>query len=308
MKDKKQLRYIGFLMLLVVPVLLLTFCSKNAKLLKELPEIDQEFISTVRYLITSAEKKKFFTLTNETERKQFRLDFWKKRDPDPATEENEFQQQYFERIEEANRLFSIGHYKGWLTDRGHVLVILGPPETKRVYPSGYQVEDYPSEVWFYGYFPVVFVDRNRTGDYDLVTLNLWHMAEIVKAQKNEIPSVAHENTPFGFKSKIFMDKKAGHHNLQLALPYRNIIFQKGKEGFNADIIIRVEIIETKKNITQSMNKNHSIMVTESELKKLSNNYILSIPLKLEAGKYEVTVIIESKADNIKVKDKISFKI
>lgn len=48
---------------------------------------------------------------------------------------------YFERVEEANRLFTT-HQPGWRTDRGMVYVMLGPPATVERLPDG--------EVWHYG--------------------------------------------------------------------------------------------------------------------------------------------------------------
>lgn len=308
MVNKNQYHLIRLLVILVSTMLLLSYCSQHSKLIKQLPPADQEFLSTVRYLITPAEKKQFLSLVTAKEREQFQERFWEKRDTDPATEENEFQLQYYARIEEANRLFSIGGHKGWLTDRGHVYILLGPPETKQVYPSGYQIEDYPTEVWMYGYFPVIFVDRNRIGDYELVTINVWHLAEMALAQKSEIPMVAKEQTPFGFKSKIFFDNNANHHALQITLPYRNIIFQKENDEFKADIIIHIEIVETSKKEPQKMAKEQSIRVKESDLKNLNNNYLMTVPLKLPKGHYQITVILENKADNIKVKDQMNFKV
>ena len=75
---------------------------------------------------------------------------------------------YYERVEEANRLFS-AHTEGWKTDRGMVYVLFGPPE---------RAEDrFNSEVWTYGgQTGAVFVfertaRRDRTRDpFDVWTL------------------------------------------------------------------------------------------------------------------------------------------
>jgi hypothetical protein len=87
------------------------------------------------------------------------------------------------------------------------------------------------------------------------------------------------------------------------MPYRNIIFEEGKDGYKADIMLYITI---EKNAAgdepQTMEKKHSIYVKSGELDKLSKTYVINVPLKLPAGKFNITVIVENKADNIKVKN------
>ncbi len=74
------------------------------------------------------------------------------RDPDPTTEENEFRDEYYRRIDVANHLFREGS-AGWLSDRGRILILLGEPERRDVYPSGYSFYEPPVEIWYYGNVP-----------------------------------------------------------------------------------------------------------------------------------------------------------
>ncbi len=299
---------------LVVPILLLSGCSlksKTGKLkLKDLPDSDRQFLKYVSYIMTKAEKKKFFSMVTAEDRAAFRAEFWKKRDPDSGTDENEYKKNYFARIEEANRLFSKGKYEGFRTDRGRVLVLLGPPETKHIYPTGYRIGAYPMEVWLYGYYnyPVIFIDRTQSGNYELTSNSARHVAEMNKAKVYFNPVKGVTKNPFGFTLRLFKDKKSGNHNLQIMIPYKNIVFQKGKEGFTAAVNVKIEINDTKTKKSQTMDKDHNIAITPDQLDNLKDNYIFTIPLKLAAGKYETTVVVESKADKIKVQDKISFKI
>jgi len=73
------------------------------KLEKALDPESKEFLSKARYIISKQERKIFLNLP-PSEREAFIEEFWKKRDPDPYTEENEFKEQYLARIEMANRL------------------------------------------------------------------------------------------------------------------------------------------------------------------------------------------------------------
>ncbi len=63
-----------------------------------------------------------------------RITYGRKKVPNPYTEENEFKEQYFNRIEGANRLFMEVGSAGWLQDRGRIHILLGPPDQKEIYP------------------------------------------------------------------------------------------------------------------------------------------------------------------------------
>lgn len=57
--------------------------------------------------------------------------FWRRRDPDPGTPDNELSKTFYERVEAADRLYSEEGRRGSLTDRGRALVLLGPPPVLR---------------------------------------------------------------------------------------------------------------------------------------------------------------------------------
>lgn len=81
----------------------------------------------VPYIITPAEKQAFLMLANEVERGAFIESFWKKRDPDPATPQNELKDAYYRRIAYVNKFFGYSGLAGWRTDRGRTYILLGPP-------------------------------------------------------------------------------------------------------------------------------------------------------------------------------------
>ncbi len=136
----------------------------------------------VAYIITDEERKAFKKLATDDERERFIEEFWRRRDPDPDTDENEFREEYYERIAYANEHFASG-IPGWKTDRGRIWIMYGKPDETETHPSGgsYQREPqegggstttYPFERWFYRYLPGVgsgveieFVDPTGSGEY-----------------------------------------------------------------------------------------------------------------------------------------------
>ena len=136
----------------------------------------------VAYIITEEERKAFKKLETDEERERFIEEFWRRRDPDPDTDENEYREEYYERIAYANEHYASG-IPGWKTDRGRIYITWGKPDEVETHPSGgaYQRESYegggstttyPFERWFYRYLPGVgsgveieFVDPTGSGEY-----------------------------------------------------------------------------------------------------------------------------------------------
>jgi GWxTD domain-containing protein len=136
----------------------------------------------VAYVITDEERKAFKKLADDNEREKFIEEFWRRRDPDPDTDENEFKEEYYERIAYANEHFASG-IPGWKTDRGRIWIMYGKPDERETHPMGGQYDrpawegggsttTYPFETWFYRYLPGVgsgieieFVDPTGTGEY-----------------------------------------------------------------------------------------------------------------------------------------------
>jgi GWxTD domain-containing protein len=136
----------------------------------------------VTYIITEEERKAFKKLETDDERERFIEEFWRRRDPDPDTDENEYREEYYERIAYANEHYASG-IPGWKTDRGRIYIMWGKPDEVETHPSGgsYQrspeegggsTSTYPFEKWFYRYLPGVgsgieieFVDPTGSGEY-----------------------------------------------------------------------------------------------------------------------------------------------
>jgi len=138
----------------------------------------------VHYIISPEEKEVFKKLPNEVERGKFIENFWRIRDPNPATPKNEFKIEYYKRIALANKFLGSSAIPGWRTDRGRIYILLGPPNEihQDFSPAGSfltssHVSNAAREVWNYMGLPgkklpytleFTFEDRWGTGDYVLV--------------------------------------------------------------------------------------------------------------------------------------------
>jgi GWxTD domain-containing protein len=157
--------------------------SRNVK--PELKKAYKDWLDKdVTYIITDEERKAFKKLATDDERERFIEEFWRRRDPDPDTNENEFKEEYYERIAYANENFASG-IPGWKTDRGRIWIMYGKPDGRETHPMGGMYDrpshegggstsTYPFETWFYRYLPGVgsgidieFVDPTGSGEYRL---------------------------------------------------------------------------------------------------------------------------------------------
>jgi GWxTD domain-containing protein len=155
------------------------------KVKPELKKVYKDWVEKdVDYIITDDERKAFKALRTDEERENFIEMFWRRRDPNPDTEENEYREQYYERIAYANEHFTSG-IPGWKTDRGRIYITHGKPDSveshptggaydRPVYEGGGNTTTYPFEVWFYRHLDDVgegleieFVDPTGTGEYRL---------------------------------------------------------------------------------------------------------------------------------------------
>jgi GWxTD domain-containing protein len=159
--------------------------DKPRKVKSEVKKAYKDWIDKdVPYIITSEERKAWNKLQTDDEREQFIEAFWRRRDPDPDTDENEYREQYYERIAYANEHFASG-IPGWKTDRGRIYIMYGKADEVESHPTGGMYDrpsyegggstsTYPFEVWFYRYIAGVgsgveieFVDPTGSGEFRL---------------------------------------------------------------------------------------------------------------------------------------------
>lgn len=79
---------------------------------------------------TRSEKRDWSSAEGE-ERDRVMADFWKARDKTPETEENEFREEFEQRVAFADVAFDSATQRGSLTDRGRVFTVLGEPARVR---------------------------------------------------------------------------------------------------------------------------------------------------------------------------------
>lgn len=316
-----------FLFLLsAAPFLFLSASCRLYRLEKKLDPVNAEFVSKVRYIITRKERKVFLELP-DSEKKAFRENFWEIRDPDPDTEENEFKMTYFNRIEDANDLFVSDGIPGWLTDRGRIYILFGPPFERVTYAMGSGSDNKSREIWYYGSFPVIFVDSENTGQFKLITynltglrsLNLMYLHVLSKAQGQALEAPEKARDFFDFNWRIKKDIIAENRiesTIEIDIPYNSIWLNAEGEILKTVLDVRLELKDSEDNIIWSYENAYEVASRDEELSELKGKkYKIKIPFILNQistglppGKNLLYAVVRNRTGNEEAKKVMEVKM
>jgi GWxTD domain-containing protein len=166
------------LLLIILPIIFVSTSLNPTYSQHKYPQLTEQhrhwLEEEVVYIITPIEKDVFLNLKNSKERDLFIEAFWRRRDPTPGTEKNEFREEHYRRLNYVNRRYKYAGKPGWKTDRGKVYIILGAPNDIRIFQGNDAY--YPAELWSYQgidlhglppAFNLLFFQKGRIGDYIL---------------------------------------------------------------------------------------------------------------------------------------------
>jgi len=313
----------------------LLFFSSSCRLYnleKKLDPVNAEFLNKVRYIITKKERKIFLELP-DSEKEEFKEEFWERRDPEPRTEENEFKMEYFTRLDRAEELFMGEGKPGWLTDRGRIYILFGPPqyrETHTIESSDPTTLLYRrcGEIWHYPGFPVVFIDSTCTGNnlrlvtYDLTALrsiNLMYMHEFAKFQEEAQITFTREKGFFDFDisiSKTVVESDRVEGIVTIEIPYAAIWYKAEEDTLKTTIDVQIELKDFEDNLVWEYGEPFEIEMKEEELKeRQKKNYKIEIPFilekdldKLRQEKGLFLVVLKNRTGGEELKKVMEFKL
>lgn len=127
-----------------------------------------------KYLASQNEIEAWKDIITLDGKRNYLYEFWKKRDPNPSTPENELRAEYIKRYKFANSEYAnIVIKDGYRTDMGRVYMIYGKPDDITRYPN--ESEKVPYEIWHYNSLEsgvvFVFADFNSLGNYEQIHSN-----------------------------------------------------------------------------------------------------------------------------------------
>lgn len=258
---------------------------------KELTPPMAEFLSKARYLITSEERRDFLALP-DADKAAFVEAFWKRRDPDPATEVNELREEYEMRLASADKLFLGEGQAGFLTDRGRIYVLYGPPSDRQTNPVGSSLTSRCREVWYYANFPVIFVDQNCTGRFRLSTMDMTALRELNIAERSATPKGARTMTGilqsgsrrFDYEIGLTFSERTADRitaSLRLSLPFGRIWFTSQGKVLRTSFDVAVELRSAAKEMIYETKASFPVSLMQDELvSRGSQEFVMEVLLDI----------------------------
>lgn len=288
------------LFFLTILVLSLGCCGTRERLALD-PE-SKNFYEYTRLIMTKQEKEIFHLLPDKESRKEFIQDFWDKRDPDPLTEENEFQDEFDQRIEYVNKRFREG-IPGWKTDRGRIYIYLGAPDKidQRPYINDPNVKGL---IWW-GYYRyglgIEFIDRTGDGRYSLSRQSGRAGGLLDVIEKAKFGQIFDDK---GDSGKVFADFDVDYDvqkkEIIVAIPVEALSFEAEANKLKADFSLEFYIYSKKSPDKDQFTRQKSFETTEDEALELEK-VVLAFPYDLTPGDYyfDILLVVEPKIGKIR---------
>jgi GWxTD domain-containing protein len=286
----KRRRIFGTLLVLGAALSVSAGC-RLYNLERKLDPVNEDFLSKVRYIITGEERRAFL-LSPDPEKPQFIEDFWKRRDPDPDTPENEFKIEYLARLEKATQLFVGEGTPGWLTDRGRIYILFGPPMDRITEPLGGEAYTRCQEIWYYGNFPVVFIDQTCIGSYKLVTYDLSGLPDITMMYTHELSMAQgavqkmskEDNRVVLFEPRLKITvREAGRieGTIVCEIPYERIWYRSEGKKLRTTLQAVLELRDSKKAVVWQHKQDFDVALDEAELAgKTGKPFSMEVPISI----------------------------
>jgi len=262
----------------------------------------EDFYQYTRLIMTKQEKDIFLFLPDKESRKEFIQDFWDKRDPDFLTEENEFKEEFYRRIEYVNKRFIEG-IPGWKTDRGRIYIYLGPPD--RIEQRPYINDPNVKGLIWWGYYRyrlgIEFVDKTGDGSYSLSRQAGAAGGLLEVIEKAKFGRIFHDDEDAGkVFSKFQVEYDAGKKEILVAVPIESLSFEAEANRLSADFTFEFYIYSRKGQGKDRFARKKSFFTTEKEILEMER-IVLSFPYDLKPGEYyfDVVVVVEPKIGKVR---------
>jgi GWxTD domain-containing protein len=115
--------------------------------IRELPRPTEQETRRALALIATDEELELFDILSPRGKSMMMDKFWVRRDPDPATPENEYEEEFWRRIDYVQKHYGDPIHEGIKTDRGKVYVLYGPPGEIEDHTAGQSLTSIEMSTW-----------------------------------------------------------------------------------------------------------------------------------------------------------------
>jgi len=279
---------------LIFFLVVMTGCTVTSRM--EFDPESEDFYEEARLIMSGEERKIFNHLPDKESRQEFIKDFWEKRDPTPDTEQNEFKEEFYERVEYANERFKEG-IPGWKTDRGRIYIHFGFPDRIEQEPmlNHPEIKGYILWVYYRFNFAVEFIDRRGDNSYRLNPYSGIY-GNLFEAMNRAKFGIAYNNEIGSQYIDFKLDYDPSKNELDISIPVKGVAFVEQEGLLKAEFEFQFFVYEDKKGAEKkTFNEKRYFESTEKELMDLEEIHF-AFSLDLKPGKYFFDVLIIGKPD------------
>jgi GWxTD domain-containing protein len=243
-----------------------------------------DFYAKVQYIMTP-EERKIFLESPDSEKDGFIADFWERRNPNPDSDRNAFKIEYEERVAQAENLFHGEGRPGYLTDRGRIYILFGPPMERLTYPM--DAGGFCREIWYYGGFPVIFIDEHCQGRFILTAVSLEHLEALNIAQGHYQKTFEQDKKFFDYSVSVVKTRSETARvegRIVIDVPYAGIWFTAADDRLKTEIEARAELRTEDRTVVWTGRVSSALDLCEDELRERRGQALRAeIPFLLDKG-------------------------
>jgi hypothetical protein len=178
---------------------------------------------------------------------------------------------------------------------------------------------YCREVWYYGGFPVLFIDEHCEGQFILTAINLEHL-EAINIAQGHFQKTFEQDKKFFDYDVAFLKGPAGSSvpggMIVIDVPYAGIWFSFKNERLTTSLDIRADTTNASGSRIWEYRNVYPLDLSESELKeKKGQNFRIEIPLVLAqeavplgTGKLILHLAVTNTAEGEELKKVLEFRL
>lgn len=278
----------------------------GARIPVDLDPESRDFYDKTRLVMTTAEEDIFLHLPDLAERRVFMKEFWERRDPDPATEQNEFREELERRLEYVTKRFREGG-KGINTDRGRIYFYLGPPDKSEEYmepPDSERVG--PILVWYYYRYDVgvLFYDVRGDATYSIQEIIGDLSSALEMARLGETFTGGRAPSKYvNFDLLYDLEKK----EFRATIPLRGLSFQETGDRLRAEFDFSFSIYLDGGTSKDAFKETRVLEGKAEDLEKMKTA-AFTFPRALPPGKAYVDVILATRNGEVRSRKIFNFRI
>ncbi|NOZ63142.1 MAG: GWxTD domain-containing protein [Calditrichaeota bacterium] len=167
--------------------------AKSEIALVDVNDLDM-LLGALKYLLAESERKIIDNINTEKGKRLYLFRYWKENDNNPDTNSLESFRDFIWRVQYANANFSDIRMKGWMSDRGRILITYGKPSEIQYYPNVPDFKEF--QAWSYDEIEngVVFIFGVVGSFGDLKLLHSTKTGEVYNAGWLDLLKVSHGRT------------------------------------------------------------------------------------------------------------------